>query len=51
MVCLVNAFDLNSEEYRGGIVQSLEILAQSPLIEINELLKRIEIEIEVEVLR
>jgi hypothetical protein len=46
MVRLVNAFDLNSEEYRGQVFPT----ARDPspeLIEINELLKRIEIEIEV----
>lgn len=46
MVCLVNAFDLNS----GRIQRAVFPIARDPspeLIEINELLKRIEIEIEV----
>ena len=45
MACLVNAFDLNSEEYTGLSFRSLEVLFQR--IEIDEFLKRIEIEIEV----
>ena len=45
MVRLVNAFDLNSEEYRGQSFRSLEVLFQR--IQIDEFLKRIEIQIEV----
>jgi hypothetical protein len=49
MVCLVNAFDLNSEEYRGQSFRSLEVIFQR--IHIDEFPKRIGIEIEIEVLR